>query len=104
VSDNVIAFIEVQVTPERGKGFDAVAERIYKFPQVVSTYLLSGSYDLLVVLEGSNLQEVAAFVAEKLATLDRVKQTRTHFLLKKYKEQGQMMEKEATIKKMPVSP
>ncbi len=104
MSDNVIAFIEVQVTPERGKGFDAVAERIYKFPQVVSTYLLSGSYDLLVVLEGSNLQEVAAFVAEKLATLDRVKQTRTHFLLKKYKEQGQMMEKEATIKKMPVSP
>lgn len=84
--ENVLAVIEISVTPEREKGFDGLAERIYKFPQVKSLYLMSGGYDLMAVVEGKTLKEVAFFVSEKLATLDNVKGTRTHFVLKKYKE------------------
>jgi len=84
--DLVRAVIEIQVTPEREHGFDALADRIYRFPQVKSLYLMSGGYDLQVIIEGKNLQEVAFFVSEKLATLNGVKSTKTHFVLKTYKE------------------
>ncbi len=82
----VQAVIEIQVTPERERGFDGLAERIYKFPQVKSLFLMSGGYDLHVVIEGKTLKDVAFFVSEKLATLDGVKSTKTTFVLKKYKE------------------
>jgi DNA-binding Lrp family transcriptional regulator len=82
----VRAEIEIQVTPERERGFDALAERIYRYPQVKSLYLMSGGYDLKVVIEGASLQDVAYFVAHKLSSLDGVKSTKTLFLLKTYKE------------------
>lgn len=85
-NDLVCAIIEIQVTPEREHGFDALAERIYRFPQVKSLHLMSGGYDLQVVIEGHTLKEVAFFVSEKLATLNGVKSTKTHFVLKTYKE------------------
>src|SRR5437870_5161450 len=78
----VMAFIDVAVTPARGVGFDDVAERLYRFPEVRSLYLVSGEYDLRLIVEGGSLQEVASFVSEKLATVDRVRATATHFLLK----------------------
>ncbi len=84
--DTVRAVIEIQVTPEREHGFDAIAERIYNFPQVRSMYLMSGGYDLQVIIEGESLQEVAFFVARKLSTIDGVRSTKTHFVLKTYKE------------------
>ncbi len=84
--DLVRAIIEIQVTPEREHGFDALAERIYRFPQVKSLHLMSGGYDLQVIIEGKTLKEVAFFVSEKLATLNGVKSTKTHFVLKTYKE------------------
>lgn len=84
--DKVRAEIEIQVAPEREHGFDALAERIYRFPQVKSLYLMSGGYDLKVVIEGDGLREVAAFVSSKLSTLAGVRSTKTHFLLKTYKE------------------
>jgi DNA-binding Lrp family transcriptional regulator len=87
-NDDVSAFIEVKLTPERGGGFDRLAQRIAKFEQVVSCYLASGGYDLMVVVEGSDLREVARFVSEKLSTMDGVLSTATHFRLKTYKENG----------------
>ena len=87
-SEMVTAFIDVKVTPQRGVGFDRVAERIYQFEEVTSLYLMSGGYDLQVVILGKTLKEVALFVAEKLSTLEMVTGTATHFLLKKYKEGG----------------
>lgn len=84
--DLVRAVIEIQVSPEREHGFDALAERIYRFPQVKSLHLMSGGYDLQVVIEGKTLKDVAFFVSEKLATLNGVKSTKTHFVLKTYKE------------------
>jgi len=84
--DFVRAIIEIQVTPEREHGFDALAERIYRFPQVKSLHLMSGGYDLQVIIEGKTLKDVAFFVSEKLATLSGVKSTKTHFVLKTYKE------------------
>ncbi|ULQ59023.1 Lrp/AsnC family transcriptional regulator [Brucepastera parasyntrophica] len=84
--DIVRAVIEIQVMPEREHGFDALAERIYRFPQVKSLYLMSGGYDLQVIIEGKTLKDVAFFVSEKLATLNGVKSTKTHFVLKTYKE------------------
>jgi len=86
--ERVYAFIDVSVTPERGAGFDDVAERIYRFPEVRSVFLVSGGHDLRVIVEGANIKEVANFVAEKLATIDRVTSTDTHFLLKRYKDDG----------------
>ena len=83
--EKVQAEIEIQVTPEREHGFDAIAKRIYSFPQVKSLYLMSGGYDLQVIIEGSSLQEIAFFVASKLSTLNGVKSTKTHFTLKTYK-------------------
>jgi DNA-binding Lrp family transcriptional regulator len=102
--DRVTALIEVQITPERGRGFDAIAERIYLYPEVKSVYLMSGSYDLLVEAEGANLKEVATFVSEKLSTLDSVLSTKTHFILKKYKQDGIIFEEHEDDHRMPVSP
>ncbi|NLX77208.1 MAG: Lrp/AsnC family transcriptional regulator [Clostridiaceae bacterium] len=87
-NDTVSAYIEVKVTPQRDRGFDDVAERIYQFSQVKSCSLMSGSYDLFVVVEGKSMKDVALFVAEKLATIDSVLSTSTHFVLKKYKDKG----------------
>ncbi len=84
----VNAIIELRVTPQRGEGFDKIAERIYKYPQVKSLYLMSGAYDLGVIIEGKTMREVALFVAQKLAPMDSILSTATHFILKKYKEEG----------------
>lgn len=84
--EKVSAEIEIQVAPEREHGFDGIADRIYRFPQVKSLYLMSGGYDLKVIIEGDTLQEVALFVARKLSTLQGVRSTKTHFILKTYKE------------------
>ena len=89
--EKVSAMIEVRVTPQRGMGFDKVAERIYNYPEVNSVYLISGGYDLLVTLEGKSLKEVSRFVSSKLSTLDTVISTATHFILKKYKDHGTIM-------------
>ena len=83
--EKVNALIEVRVTPQRGQGFDSIAERIYKYPEVHAVFLISGGYDLLVTLEGKTLREISAFVSDKLSTLDTVISTSTHFILKKYK-------------------
>jgi len=84
--DKVLAEIQIQVQPQREHGFDAIADRIYRFPQVRSLYLMSGGYDLKVVIDGDNLRDVAMFVSEKLSTLEGVRSTKTSFILKKYKE------------------
>ena len=84
--DLVRAEIQIQVQPQREHGFDAIADRIYRFPQVKSLYLMSGGYDLKVIIEGDNLKEVALFVSEKLSTLEGVRSTKTTFVLKTYKE------------------
>lgn len=88
----VVALIELRITPQRGEGFDKVAERIYKYPQVKSLYLMSGAYDLAVTIEGKSMKEVALFVAQKLAPMDSIISTATHFVLKKYKEEGIVFE------------
>ena len=102
--DVVRAVIEVKITPERGGGFDRLAERIAKYSEVHSCYLMSGSYDLLVIVEGDNLREVATFVSEKLATIQGVLSTATHFMLKPYKEQGVLMTHEQNEERLPVTP
>ncbi|MSU41747.1 MAG: Lrp/AsnC family transcriptional regulator [Pedosphaera sp.] len=102
--DVVRAVIEVKVTPERDGGFDRVAERIARFDEVQSCYLMSGGYDLLVVVEGNNLRTVASFVTEKLATMPGVISTGTHFMLKPYKELGVIMGTAPTDQKLAVSP
>jgi DNA-binding Lrp family transcriptional regulator len=101
---SVSAFIEVRLTPERGGGFDRLAMRIARFDQVVSCYLASGGYDLLVVVEGNDLREVARFVSEKLSSLDGVLSTATHFRLKTYKENGFLFDQEPETERLPVSP
>jgi DNA-binding Lrp family transcriptional regulator len=102
--DLVRAVIEVKITPERGGGFDRLAERIAKFEEVVSCYLMSGAYDLLVVVEGEDLRQVARFVAEKLASLQGVLSTATHFMLRPYKEQGIPMVPEKHQERLAVTP
>lgn len=89
--ETVSALIEVTVTPQRGQGFDSIAERIYKYPEVNAVYLISGGYDLLVNLEGKSLKEVATFVSDKLSPLESVLSTATHFVLKKYKDHGTIL-------------
>ena len=89
--EKVTALIEVRVTPQRGQGFDNIAERIYNYPEVQSVYLISGGFDLLVTLEGKSLREVSSFVSDKLSTLDTVLSTATHFILKKYKDHGTVL-------------
>lgn len=99
----VRALIEVSITPQKDVGFDQVAERIYKFPEVKSCYLLSGTYDLLVFVEGETLQTVSNFIASKLSPLANVRRTTTHFLLKKYKEDGHVLKKASQGKRLPIS-
>ena len=102
--DKVSALIEVRVTPQRGQGFDSIAERIYNYPEVTSVYLISGAYDLLVMLEGRTLRDVSSFVSDKLSTLDSVLSTATHFVLKKYKDHGTIMGKKAKDERMLMTP
>ena len=101
--DKVTALIEVRVTPQRGQGFDNIAERIYNYPEVQSVYLISGGYDLMVILEGKTLKEVASFVSNKLSTLDTVISTATHFILKKYKDYGTILGKKDTDERIPMT-
>ena len=96
--ERVNALIEVRVTPQRGQGFDSVAERIYKYPEVHAVYLISGGYDLLVTLEGKTLKQVSTFVSEKFSTLDQVLSTATHFILKKYKDHGTILAEEEDLR------
>ncbi len=102
--DKVTALIEVRVTPQRGQGFDNIAERIYKYPEVNSVYLISGGYDLLITLEGKSLKEVSSFVSDKLSTLDTVLSTATHFILKKYKDHGRIIAKKYEDTREKVTP
>ncbi|MGQ9674052.1 MAG: Lrp/AsnC family transcriptional regulator [Chloroflexota bacterium] len=102
--DRVLALIEVRVTPQRDVGFDAIAERIYRFPEARTVYLLSGTYDLLVQVAGRSMKEVANFVSEKLAPLEGVQGTVTHFLLKRYKEDGDVLAEVEGVKRLPVTP
>lgn len=100
----VKAIIEVKVRPEREGGFDKLAKRLSKFPEVSSLYLMSGGYDLQVVVKGENLQDVASFVSSKLSTMDGVISTATHFLLKKYKESGKILHEEEVNERLKVTP
>jgi DNA-binding Lrp family transcriptional regulator len=103
-ADRVTAIIEVRITPQREVGFDAIAERIYRFPEVRSLYLMSGAYDLLVIVEGKTLKEAAQFVSTKLSTIDGVISTTTHFMLKQYKEAGVILEDGEEDRRLAVSP
>ncbi len=102
--EQVFAFIDVRVTPSRGVGFDDVAKRIYNYPEVHSVYLVSGDYDLRVVVGGKTMHQVAFFVAEKLATLESVLSTRTSFLLKRYKDDGDIFAEAETDDRLAVTP
>lgn len=102
--EKVTALIEVQITPERGRGFEGIAERVYLYPQVKSVYLMSGAYDLLVEVEGGNLREVANFVSEKLSPIDSVLSTKTNFILKKYKQDGIIFEDHQEDNRLMISP
>ncbi|HLV02693.1 MAG TPA: Lrp/AsnC family transcriptional regulator [Acidobacteriota bacterium] len=103
-SRRVTAVIEVKVTPQREGGFDLVARRISKFPEVESVHLVSGAFDLLLFVSGENLQEVASFVSEKLAPLESIRSTASHFLLKTYKHHGILMEPQDQYERLKVSP
>ena len=100
---SVRALIEVNITPQKDVGFDKVAERIYSFPEVSSCYLISGTYDLLLIVEGKDLHTVSRFVAEKFAPLENIKGTTTHFLLKKYKEDGVILKHKEENKRIAIS-
>ena len=102
--EKVTALIEVRITPTRGQGFDNLAERIYKYPEVNSVYLISGGYDLLVTLEGKSINEVSIFVSSKLSTLDTVISTATHFILKKYKDHGTIMTRKQEDQREIITP
>ena len=103
-SEKVRALIEVRVTPQRGIGFDEVAERIYKFPEVDSVYLMSGGFDLMVIIEGKTMQEVAGFVTMKLSTFETVLSTATHFILKKYKDHGTVLTRQYEDMREKITP
>lgn len=103
-SEKVTALIEVKVTPQRGQGFDRIAERIYKFDEVKSVYLMSGGFDLTVIIEGRTLNEVAKFVSSKLAPMESVLSTATHFVLKKYKEHGMPLDVEKNDERQLITP
>jgi DNA-binding Lrp family transcriptional regulator len=101
--EHVYGFIEVRVSPERGIGFDSVADRIMEFSEVHSLYLMSGAYDLLVVVQGKTMRDVAYFVAEKLAPLEHVRSTATHFVLRRYKVDGDILAERVESKRLPVT-
>ncbi len=102
--DKVTALIEVKATPQRGMGFDKLAERIYQYPEVDAVYLMSGAFDFTVMIEGKSMREVAMFVSEKLAPMESVQSTATHFVLKKYKDHGTVVCGEQSDERMKVSP
>ena len=102
--EKVIALIEVKVTPQRGMGFDKIAERIYQYSEVTSVYLMSGAFDFAVFIEGKTMKEVALFVSSKLSTLDSVLSTSTHFVLKKYKDHGTVLVEEVQDERMLITP
>lgn len=102
--DRVQALIEVRVTPQRDLGFEAVAERIYRFEEVQAVYLMSGGYDIMVLMEGESLRQVALFVAQKLSSIDGVISTATHFVLKKYKDQGVVFGQKKEDMRLKVTP
>lgn len=102
--EEVLALIEVKVTPQPNVGFDAIAERICRFPEVYSAYLVSGTYDLAILAKGKNMQEIASFVTGKLAPLEKVQNTNTRFLLKRYKEDGEIVESAEGNKRLPLIP
>ncbi len=102
--DVVSAIIEVKVSPQRGAGFDKLAERIYRFPEVKAVYLMSGSYDFSVLVEGTNMKDVAFFVGTKLATIDNVLSTATHFVLKKFKQEGVILDDKEEDRRLVISP
>ena len=100
--EQVWALIEVKVTPERDVGFDSIAERIYRFPQARSVYLLSGTYDLLIMVMGKTMHEVSDFVSQKLAPIEGVQGTVSHFMLRRYKEDGEILDGKEEVKRQPV--
>lgn len=102
--DKVTALIEVRVTPQRGQGFDSIAERIYKYPEVNSVYLISGGFDLLVTLEGRSLKDISSFVSDKLSTQEAILSTATHFILKKYKDHGTILAKKHVDERELITP
>lgn len=102
--EHIFALIEVKISPQREVGFDAIAERIYRFPQAYTVYLVSGTYDLMVVVTGKNMHEVADFVSQKLAPIEGVRETVTHFMLKKYKEDGEILGAKEELKRQPLVP
>ena len=102
--EKVNALIEVRVTPQRGQGFDKIAERIYNYPEVKSVYLISGGYDLLVTLEEKSLKEISAFVSDKLSTLESVLSTATNFILKKDTDHGTILDKKNEDEREVVTP
>ena len=102
--EKVIALIEVKVTPQRGMGFDKIAERIYQYSEVNSVYLMSGAFDFTVIIEGKTMREVAQFVSEKLSPMDSVLSTATHFVLKKYKDHGTIMYEKPGDERMMITP
>ena len=102
--EKVKAVIEVKVTPQRDRGFDAIAERIYRFDEVTAVYLMSGAYDLMLEVQASTMRTLASFVSQKLATIDGVMSTATHFVLKKYKFEGVILEENHTDNRLAVSP
>lgn len=102
--EECLAIIELKITPQRDVGYDEIAAQIYKFPEVKLCYLISGNYDLLVFVEARNMRDAASFVSQKLATVDKVTGTTTHFILKKYKESGIVMGDEEKLDRLPISP
>jgi DNA-binding Lrp family transcriptional regulator len=102
--DAVTAIIDVKITPQREVGFDAIAERIYRFPEVRSLYLMSGAYDLMVMIEGKTLKDISQFVSTKLSTIEGVISTTTHFMLKKYKDAGVIIEDQEEDHRLVVTP
>ena len=102
--EKVIALIEVKVTPQRGMGFDKIAERIYQYSEVTSVYLMCGAFDFTVIIEGKTMREVAHVVSEKLSPMDSVLSTATHFVLKKYKDHGTVMCGKAEDERMMITP
>lgn len=102
--ETVSALINVKVVPERGVGFDTIAERIYRYPEVQSVFLISGTFDLAVIVEGRSLKEVAQFVAEKLAPLEHVQSTTSNFILKRYKMNGVILEDKEESKRLVITP
>ena len=103
--ERVAALIDVKVLPQRGYGFDKIAKRLQKFPEIKSVYLMSGGYDLSLLIEGRTMQEVALFVAEKLAPLEHIQDTTTHFVLRRYKQDGvELLGEEETPERLVISP